>query len=51
MRSARNNRNINRIKITTNNEAERDHLLEMAFHLKELNTAVRRTEDHTYQKS
>ena len=28
MRSPRNNRDINKMKITTNNEAERDHLLE-----------------------
>ena len=31
MKSAKNNREINKIKITTNNEAKRDHLLEHGF--------------------
>ena len=31
MKSAKNNREINKIKITTNNECERDHLLEHGF--------------------
>ena len=31
MKSAKDNREINKMKITTNNEAERDHLLEHCF--------------------
>ena len=33
MRSAQDNRDTNKMKITTNNEAERDHLLENGFSL------------------